>query len=547
MRSAYDDMGGITLNVVNIGAMLDFMATAVGRAEGGHSETAEALYGASMYVDTGVLELTLGRGGVTGRIGTGGIDVGGSLYDVAKRGLDYATMMAYAKGTDNQRAVMKNYIYGDFTQENTSARIASGVDILTITKDDGNGTPNGVTVRDKDDRSRRIIEIEDQGTINNTAVILGHESYRDGIKAVDNPLETQRAVKAHTEMADRMRSAGVDIDLSGLIGAELVLYDIARALNDMSLMNKYIDENYDSSEDFWKLTKDKNGIWGWEDDKKADFDISEALVDDGFKKQLSGLFGSTIFEALSKSNIQDGKAFGTISTGRMDSDIASHLGMLLNPSAFDFRLNLGGLIFSTNEQMKNDANQSLFIKETNEKIQYNEQHTTTIYNKSNRPITVWNIDVANDVISQLLKQNNPALTNIENMARYGCNFMVILGYTQMLTRSTLSPDEIANIWETAIAKKYMDNEGTVSAYGMIADLSLQKIGRNDIGLNFDTYWKTYNDGTLIGHRIQVPFQTDSHYLLGDKTTDPRPNWIYNPGTTYSTPHTNNYGVRIYAK
>jgi hypothetical protein len=33
MRDAYDDMGGITLNVANIGAMLDFMATAVGRAD----------------------------------------------------------------------------------------------------------------------------------------------------------------------------------------------------------------------------------------------------------------------------------------------------------------------------------------------------------------------------------------------------------------------------------------------------------------------------------------------------------------------------------
>jgi hypothetical protein len=68
---------------------------------------------------------------------------------------------------------MKNYIYGDFTQENTSARIAGGVDILNIIDDNGDGKPYGVTVRDKEDRSRRIIEIEDQGNINNTAVVLG--------------------------------------------------------------------------------------------------------------------------------------------------------------------------------------------------------------------------------------------------------------------------------------------------------------------------------------------------------------------------------------
>jgi hypothetical protein len=61
-------------------------------------------------------------------------------------------------------------------------------------------------------------------------------------------------------MADRMRSAGTDIDLNGV----LALYDIARFLDDMSLVDKYSDKNYDSSEDFWKLTKDENGIWGWD-------------------------------------------------------------------------------------------------------------------------------------------------------------------------------------------------------------------------------------------------------------------------------------------
>ncbi|MDR1445966.1 MAG: hypothetical protein LBI90_03600, partial [Treponema sp.] len=255
MRSAYDDMGGITLNVANIGAMLDFMATAVGRAEGGHSETADALYGASKYVDVGVLELTLGRDGVQGRIGTGGIDVGGSLYDVAKRGLDYAGMMAYAKGTDNQRAVLKNYIYGDFTQENTSARIASGVDILTITDNDGDGLPDGNTVRDEKDSSRRIIEIEDQGNINNTAVVLGHESYRDGLEAVDNTVETRQAVLAHTQMAALMRTE-VTLNTGGSLGLELALYDYAMETGDWSVFDRYVDKAYDSSGDFWKLTDD---------------------------------------------------------------------------------------------------------------------------------------------------------------------------------------------------------------------------------------------------------------------------------------------------
>jgi hypothetical protein len=73
-----------------------------------------ASIGPSQYLDIGVLELNLGRGGVTAKIGTGGIDVGGSLYDAAKRGLDYASIMSYADDTENgkkrREAALLNYI-----------------------------------------------------------------------------------------------------------------------------------------------------------------------------------------------------------------------------------------------------------------------------------------------------------------------------------------------------------------------------------------------------------------------------------------------------
>jgi hypothetical protein len=192
---------------------------------------------------------------------------------MAKRGYDYTNMMSYAKGTDNQEVVLKNYIYGDFTQENTSARIAEGIDTLEITKNNNDGKPDGYTVRDTKDKNRRLIEVEDQGNIFNTAVVLAHESYRDGFQSSDNVLETRRTVKGHTEMAERMRSAGVDIDLSGLIGGELVLYDIARSLGDMSIMNKYADLAYDSSEDNWKLIIGENGILDWKPDGSLDFNF----------------------------------------------------------------------------------------------------------------------------------------------------------------------------------------------------------------------------------------------------------------------------------
>jgi hypothetical protein len=263
-------MEGITLNVANIGAMVDFMTTVVGRAGGGYAELADSLIvrgkegsvGPSQYFDTGVFELNLGRGGLTGRIGTGGINVGGALYDAAKRGLDYANMMGYARddrenGKKLRETVLRHYILGDVTQENTSARIASGVDILNITDNDGDGLPDGNTVRDKEDLSRRIIEIEDQGNINNTTVVLGHESYRDGFESSDNKLETQRAVKAHTEMALRMSQYGKSLDYNVVLARDVFEYLKANSKNGKkSDFSDYVDANYDSSKDFWLLTND---------------------------------------------------------------------------------------------------------------------------------------------------------------------------------------------------------------------------------------------------------------------------------------------------
>jgi hypothetical protein len=62
----------------------------------------------------------------------------------------------------------------------------------------------------------------DQGNVNNNAIQLQHEAYRDGYIDSGNTGETRQAVLAHTQMADRMRSE-VTLDTSGILGLELAL------------------------------------------------------------------------------------------------------------------------------------------------------------------------------------------------------------------------------------------------------------------------------------------------------------------------------------
>jgi hypothetical protein len=92
------------------------------------------------------------------------------------------------------------------------------------------------------------------------SVVLGHEAYRDGKVGADNEQETRNAVIAHTKMAARMRAEGADFDNS-FVGLDLAVYDYARSVGNMEIMEKYADALYDSSGDYWKLktVMDANG------------------------------------------------------------------------------------------------------------------------------------------------------------------------------------------------------------------------------------------------------------------------------------------------
>jgi hypothetical protein len=261
LGSAYDEMGGLTINVASLGAILDMAGSVIARGNNG----GQSVFGDGSILQSlggiGLLEVNLGRDGVSAAIGMGGINVGGALYEQVKRGMDYAGLKSYAKEEqDKQKVEMawNTYVHGDFTQENTAMRVASGKDYLVFTDkdfgvDDEGRVKLGETVSGGRDGNGRTISVTDIGDLDTMSVVLGHESYRDGTLA-NNRRETIAAVIAHTKMAASMRDAGSDFSNSA-VGLDLAVYDYARSVGNMGIMARYADSLYDSSGDFWKLTK----------------------------------------------------------------------------------------------------------------------------------------------------------------------------------------------------------------------------------------------------------------------------------------------------
>ena len=265
---AYDDMGGLTLNIASFGSILDFAYSTIARNNSTGQIAGDIL---NKVGNTGFFEINIGSNGVTAQFGTGGIDLGGALYDLSKRGLDFMRMSGI-EDQDVKNTVLKTYGWGDWTAENTAVRIAKGVDDLLFDKNINDGY--GLTTASSGKKGR-IITIKDSGDIKMNAVSLQHEAYRDGIIKDDNYLETRRAVLAHTQMARNM------MDINEIMANPDLLNDVyAYTFMNRDNFNAYVDANYDSSEDFWKLVRGEDGKGRFEWDYQYTFDLSEIGINE---------------------------------------------------------------------------------------------------------------------------------------------------------------------------------------------------------------------------------------------------------------------------
>ncbi|MDR1155096.1 MAG: hypothetical protein LBL04_10305 [Bacteroidales bacterium] len=157
---------------------------------------------------------------------------------------------------------MKNYVYGDWTAENTSARLASGLDELSFVDEIRNEKGEYATAQTTGSGAGRLIQMVDSGNEYNNAIQLQHESYRDGTRGSDQVGETVQAVIAHTVMADRMRSAKAGYANTANLAKDLAAWDKAVSSGDMSGFALNAMSNYDSSGDYWRRVVREDGTYG---------------------------------------------------------------------------------------------------------------------------------------------------------------------------------------------------------------------------------------------------------------------------------------------
>jgi flagellar motor component MotA len=225
----------------------------------------------------GLLELHLGSGDPRMNIGSSGANVSidnivGSIQGAMVWNVNNRITRYTEKNDFKEKITLRGqYGFGDKKQKNQLWDILSGRNPILTEK--GKDYTAETDIID----GKRTIKIgnytagmsdEDQMLL---AVVLGHEAYRDGIVSLDNNLETQRAVLGHTEMAIRMVMDGQMMAFNDNLLKDIVEYFYSNG--NLDLFNAYVDNNYDSSGDYWRLVKDENGKWDWIEDGDLNFNF----------------------------------------------------------------------------------------------------------------------------------------------------------------------------------------------------------------------------------------------------------------------------------
>jgi hypothetical protein len=166
-----------------------------------------------------------------------------------------------------------------------------------------------------------------------------------------------------------------------------------------------------------------------------------------------------------------------------------------------------------------------------------------IKDKQGNEITLFELDGDNPALAGLIKQIDEVYKSIPAIKEAGCNFLLTLAYAELVTGQNLTADQRMDIWrEAAKNSNILLPDGEVKSQNLLAKITLEKLGRTDIGLSFG--WNQ-SDGTLIGYRIRVPYGTGDHFITGDVSKG----ILWNPGnTTYEYGKATHWrDVYVYAK
>ena len=225
-------------------------------------------------INGGLLELTVGKDGISSRFGNSGTNIS---YSTIKSSISGASSLhknsqinktEYDKQTKD--ALRSQWGFGDKTAKKQLEEIINGGTVLKFDAA-GSGVAQSIT-----ENGQKIIHLnssQNQGFID-LGLTLQHEAHRDGIVSDEQSqyIETVNAVAGHTKMAlamtkdklytkDMLNHISSDTNLQNDINA----YLYAAYTGNTSLFAGYVGANYDSSADYWKFTKEGNIYWDGSD------------------------------------------------------------------------------------------------------------------------------------------------------------------------------------------------------------------------------------------------------------------------------------------
>jgi hypothetical protein len=249
-------------------------------------------------VKNGLLELHLGKNGATMNIGMGGADVSLGTIASAMGGLAVLNVNHHIKQfveteqLDLAVTLRSQYGFGDDVQKAQLWDILGERAAIAL----GGTDSEKAEAQTKREGDKRVIHIngyhegmsrEEQLRL---GVTLAHEAYRNGIDdgVAGQRVETNQAVMGHIGFAAGMAGTyGV-----GSIGMDMALEVVAYMKyleGDTGAMAEVLS-SYDSSKDYWKVTKDKDGnILKIEDDGSNDVTfVDEYGNQTGFEEYTGG-------------------------------------------------------------------------------------------------------------------------------------------------------------------------------------------------------------------------------------------------------------------
>ncbi|WP_303921435.1 M23 family metallopeptidase [Treponema berlinense] len=221
-------------------------------------------------LNSGLVELKIGKQGAKLALGTGGTDINYSTLNSAFSGaMDFRKNIqieAYSRSNSMngvQTSLRLQHGFGGESEQKLLEEILSGKTKIAFSQEE-----NGRARTEFDGNSKTVIlnaslqdlSVEDQFKL---GIILSHESFRDGI--TDNSdgqkLETVSAVYGHTIFAEKIASDSAYRNvMTGILSSDS---DFSRNLRsdfeavysgNPEKLKDYVEKNYDSSADYWKLT-----------------------------------------------------------------------------------------------------------------------------------------------------------------------------------------------------------------------------------------------------------------------------------------------------